>query len=173
MIGLLSAAADAVTSFVAGRWLVLAGLVAVLALFAGTYGLGRIHANTRWEARWEARDRAYTDAQAKAQAAADATLARQRQATQAAAEEFAREQTENARLYGVNVDLARRLRSALARPAATVPAAAADTGEPQPASGWVDARTVALAAVGFAEGCAKSRDDLAAQVIGLQDAWPR
>jgi len=173
VIGLLSAAADAVTSFVAGRWLVLAGLVAVLALFAGTYGLGRSHANARWEPRWEAREANWSDAQDKAQSAADAILMRQRQATLAAAEEFVREQTENARLHGVNSDLGRRLRSAIARPAQSLPATAADTSEPQRTPQRLDAQTVALAAIGFAEGCAKSRDDLAAQVNGLLDAWPQ
>jgi len=163
-------------SFLAGRWLVLAGLVAVLALFAGTYGLGRSHANTRWEARWEARDRAYTDAQAKAQRAADATLARQRQATQTAAEEFARAQTENARLYGVNLDLGRRLRSAIARPAATVPAAATDTSEPQPAAAGVATVAVSVIVEGldqFARDCARIADERGAQARALIDGWPR
>jgi len=99
-----------------------------------------------------------------------------RSGAQAAAEEFAREQTENARLHGVNTDLGRRLRSAIARPAASLPAAATDTGEPQPAAAGV--ATVAVSIIveeldQFARDCARIADERGTQARALIEGWPR
>lgn len=125
------------------------------------------------QARWDVQLQADATAARKAQADSDATLARQKQATADAARRFASEQTENARLAGVNRALADRLRSALARRADPVPAAPADSDGTEPEGGGVDAVTVALALSGFARGCAESRDGLRDQVNALIDAWPR
>lgn len=163
-------------SLIAGRWLALAGLVGILAVLVGIYGLGRHHSTMRWEARMAAQERAYTDAAHKAQQAADAAVARQKQATIDAARLFTEKQNENALLADRNRALADRLRSALARRADPVPAAPADPGGTEPAPGGqlsVPVEFVVSGLVDFAGACARSRDDIAAQVNALLDAWPR
>lgn len=163
-------------SWAAGHWLPLVGLLAALALLAGLYGLGRSHANTRWEARWEAREAVWADAQAEAQRLADDAVARQRAATVEAATRFTEQQHENVTLADRNRQLGERLRRALARPAGNLPTAAPDPAGTEPAGERLNAESVVDLLRGlsaFAEGCARSRDDLAAQVNGLIEAWPR
>lgn len=163
-------------SWAMGRLPVLIVLAAVLGLAAGLYGLGRHHSTTRWESRWEARETAWANAQAEAQRLADEAVERQRSATIEAAQRFSDAQAQNVTLADRNRQLGERLRRALARPAGDLPTPAPDPAGTEPAGDRLDAESVVDLLRGisaFAEGCARSRDDLAAQVNALQDAWPR
>jgi hypothetical protein len=152
-------------------------LIALGAIVGGFWWYGHTRYNAgeaAVQARWDAYELEATKAASIAQAAADAALARQKQATIDAATRFQNEQVENVRLAGVNAALADRLRDALAAARRDpVPAAPADTGEPEPESIGLDAATVAVALSGFSRGCAESRDALRDQVNALLDAWPR
>jgi hypothetical protein len=173
----MKSAFDWIVSVMAGRWLVLAWLAVSLACLATSYGYGRSHANARWEARWEAQHQADAVAAAVAQAAADDRLKRQKQATIDAATRFQHEQVENVRLAGLNAVLSERLRAAVTKARRDpVPAAPADPGTPEPPAHGelsVPVELVVSGLVEFSGHCARSRDDLAAQVAGLLDAWPR
>lgn len=122
---------------------------------------------------WQEAARKAAEAAGVAQAAADARYEQQRQATYDAAQRFAEQQTENARLAGLNRDLARRLQDRLRAGRDQLPATPADPDEPEPEGGGLDARTVALALSGFSRACAESRDQLRDQVNALIEAWPR
>jgi len=173
VIGLLSAAVDAVTSFVAGRWLVLVGLVAVLALFAVTYGLGRSHANARWEDRWDARIAAETLEVEAQDSRTKAAEKRSADAIQAAAQRIINDQaTIDARnrtllqLSGRVRDYARRERE-LSAAAASAGSADAPPGPTIDAGGATD---LAVRLVDFTREWAFIRDAEASRLIGWQEA---
>lgn len=153
------------TSWIAGRWLPLLWLAVSVACLAVAYGYGRSHANARCEARW-----------AEAEQAARVAAARQEERwkgrTDAAEQGLKDAQSEiDARDQQLGL-LAGRVRELAARPR-PVPPATPGPAVPEPAPGGLDAVAIFDSVDRFARACAKSRDDLAAQVNGLLDSWPR
>lgn len=155
-------------SFLAGRWLVLAIAATVVGVLLGAYGLGRSHANTRWEARMAAQELAARIAAQKQESRWEASLA-------ASDARYGDAQALIAARDGVLVDLARRLRQRADQP--RLPPAATAAGCPRELAA-ANERAAGLDRI-LAEGAelgrqiALERDRLAAQVAGLIEAWPR
>lgn len=155
-------------SFIAGRWLVLTAAVAVLGVLLGAYGLGRSHANTRWEARWEARDAGDAKALAEAKGRLEAVIERQARDFAESEREYAHAEARNAILADSVARLNGRLR-VYTRRAGPVPAAATCAAPADgPAGPAFDAGRTAEALADFAAEWARIRDREAAQLSALQ-----
>lgn len=155
-------------SFLAGRWLVLVAAAAVLGVLLGAYGLGRSHANTRWEARMAEQELEARIAAQKQESRWEASLA-------ASDARYGDAQAFIAARDGVLVDLAGRLRQRADQP--RLPPSAAAAGCPRDLAAERE-RAGTLADL-LAEGAdlgrqiALERDRLASQVTELIAAWPR
>ena len=161
----MKSAFDRIVSVMAGRWLVLAWLAVSLACLATAYGYGRSHANDRWEARWEAAEGAARVAAARQEERWNGRASAAEQGLKDAQSEIDARDTQLGLLAG-------RVRELAARPR-NLPPAAPGPAVPEPAPGGLDAVTIFDGIDRFARACAKSRDDLAAQVNGLIEAWPK
>lgn len=156
-------------SWIAGRWLALTIAAAVLLAIGGVYGLGRSHANLRWQAR-------VAEAQIES-----ARAAAQREAQWAGRIGTAEKRLEENAKVIADRDVALRAMANRLRdyassdrhlPAATGPAGCArDIAAERQRAGEIAGLLAQCAEVG--REIALERDQLAGQVAGLQAAWPR
>lgn len=155
-------------SGVAGAWLPLAILFVIVAGLMAAYGVGRSHANTRWEARWEAFEAEARDKAAKASAAQNerwiaSNAETQRDKAYIAARDAQFELVSN------------RLRDLAIRPRAGGPATGTCSAPELAAErDRADALSELLVeSSALARELAAERDDAVARLWAAADAWPR
>lgn len=155
-------------SSVAGGRLPLAILFVLLALLGVSYGVGRSHANTAWEARWHTRD--VEDAEAAAAAGERYARVLQETVVKAAEAErmYADSESRNAALSGTVASLNERLRYYSRRASALSSAANCPAPVDAPAGPAFDAGRVSEALGDFIAEWGRIRDAEAGRLSAIQ-----
>lgn len=155
-------------SSVAGGRLPLAILFVLLALLGVSYGVGRSHANTAWEARWAAAEAKARDEAARVSAAHNARITAANGALKDAQIDIAARDDAIGRLAGRLRDLATPARVPAAPGGTQCVAELAAERDRAEALGQLLVRGSDLA-----RALAAERDDAVARLWAASDAWPR
>lgn len=156
------------SSWLAGRWLVVGWVLFSAVCLAGAYVSGRSHANDAWEARWAAAEAKARDDAASVTAAQNARLLASNGALKDAQEHIQARDTQLGLLAGRLRDLATAPRVPAASGGTQCVAELAAERDRADALGELLVRGSDLARTLAAE-----RDDAVARLWAAADAWPR